>query len=58
MERCEPAPIAADESGEYVPNLDILLPELIANESDADPDDFDYPVGMYPIPNLDAQDRV
>lgn len=56
MARRESPPVdEGDGEGAYVPNLDIRLPDLLAARSGADPEDFDYPVGEYPIPDLEAQ---
>jgi|GEM_PF-5256964 len=56
MARRESPPVdEADEPGEYVPNLDIRLPELLAARSDTDREAFDYAVGEYPIPDLEEQ---
>lgn len=49
-------PIDADEAGEHIPNLEIRLPQLIAEDTGSDPDDYDYPVGEYPIPDLEDQE--
>lgn len=57
MAQRESPPVEPDEAGEHVPNLDILLPELIADGTDGVAEDFDYPVGEYPIPDLDDQEE-
>jgi len=56
MAQRKPSPLDADEDGEHIPNLDIRLPDLIAEQSDGDPEDYDYPVGAYRIPDLEDQD--
>lgn len=57
MAQRESPPVERDEEGEHIPNLDIRLPDLIADRGDGDPDDYDYPVGEYPIPDLEEQDE-
>lgn len=57
MAQRESPPVETDEEGEHIPNLDIRLPDLIADRSDGDPEDYEYPVGEYPIPNLEEQDE-
>lgn len=56
MAQRESSPVEADEEGEHVPNVNIRLPDLIAGGTDRDPDEFDYPVGTYPVPDLDEQE--
>lgn len=57
MTQRESEPMNPEEPGEHVPNLEIHLPELIAEVTDRDPEAFDYPVGEYPVPDLDEQDE-
>lgn len=57
MAQRESEPMNPEESGEHVPNLEIHLPASIAEGTDRDPEDFDYPVGEYPVPDLDEQDE-
>lgn len=56
MAQRESPPVESDEEGEHIPNLDIRLPDLVAARGGGDPDDYDYPVGEYPIPDLEEQD--
>lgn len=52
------SPPVDDEEGEHIPNLDIRLPDLIADGMDQNPDVFDYPVGKNAIPDLEDQDLM
>jgi len=56
MTRRESPPVESNEEGEHIPNLDIRLPEFIAERTGGDPDDYDYPVGTYPISDLEEQE--
>lgn len=57
MAQRESPPVDPEESGEHVPNLDIRLPELIAEGTWLDPEEFDYSVGEYPVPDLEDQEE-
>lgn len=56
MAQRESPPVESSEEGEHIPNLDIRLPEFIAEHTGGDPDGYDYPVGTYPIPDLEEQE--
>ena len=56
MAQRESPPVENSEEGEHIPNLDIRLPEFIAERTGGNPDDYDYPVGTYPIPDLEEQE--
>jgi len=57
MAQRESAPVESEEEGRHIPNLDIRLPDLIADRSDGEPEDYEYPVGEYTIPNLKEQEK-
>ena len=56
MARRESSLIDTDEEGKHIPNLEIRLPQLIAEKTGDDSGDYDYPVGEYPIPDLEDQE--
>lgn len=57
MAQRESPPVESDEHGEHIPNLDIRLPDLIADRTGGDSEDYDFRIGTYPIPVLEEQDE-
>lgn len=57
MAQRQSPPVESHEDGTHIPNLDIRLPDLIADSTDAIPESYEYPVGTYPIPDFTDQDE-